>query len=40
MYGLAFIMLAAAKAMQIGVPGAQNLLERTLSLAERRTVCG
>jgi glucose-6-phosphate isomerase len=40
MYGLAFIMLAAAKAMQIGVPGAQNLLESTLSLAERRTVCG
>jgi mannose/cellobiose epimerase-like protein (N-acyl-D-glucosamine 2-epimerase family) len=40
MYGLAFIMLAAAKAMQISVPGAQDLLESTVSLAERRTVCG
>jgi glucose-6-phosphate isomerase len=36
MYGLAFVMLAAAKAVQIGVPGAQGLLERTFELAERR----
>jgi glucose-6-phosphate isomerase len=36
MYGLAFIMLAAAKAVQLGIPGAQGLLERTFALAERR----
>ena len=36
MYGLAFVMLAAAKAVQIGIAGAQGLLERTFDLAERR----
>ena len=36
MYGLAFVMLAAAKAVQIGIAGAQGLLERTFDLAEQR----
>jgi glucose-6-phosphate isomerase len=36
MYGLAFIMLAAARAMQVGVVGAQALLERVFDMAERR----
>ena len=36
MYGLAFVMLAAAKAHQIGIPGARDLLERTFDLAEHR----
>jgi glucose-6-phosphate isomerase len=36
MYGLAFVMLAAAKAAQIGIAGAHGLLERTFDLAERR----
>lgn len=36
MYGLAFVMLAAAKAVQIGIDGAQGLLERTFELAEHR----
>jgi glucose-6-phosphate isomerase len=36
MYGLAFVMLAAAKAVQIGIADAHGLLERTFALAERR----
>ena len=36
MYGLAFVILATSKAVQIGIPGAQGLLERTFELAEHR----
>ena len=36
MYGLAFIMLAAARALQIGVAGAQALLDKAFAMAERR----
>ncbi len=36
MYGLAFVMLAAARAHRIGVPGAMDLLANTFDLAERR----
>jgi glucose-6-phosphate isomerase len=36
MYGLAFVMLAAARASRIGVPGAAALLHDTFDLAERR----
>ena len=36
MYGLAFIMLAAAKALQIGIAGAQALLEKAFAMAESR----
>jgi mannose/cellobiose epimerase-like protein (N-acyl-D-glucosamine 2-epimerase family) len=36
MYGLAFVMLAAARAHRIGVAGAKTLLESTFDLAERR----
>jgi glucose-6-phosphate isomerase len=36
MYGLAFVMLAAARASQVGVAGAQQLLQDTWGLAERR----
>lgn len=36
MYGLAFVMLAAARAHRIGVAGAKELLERTYELAESR----
>jgi glucose-6-phosphate isomerase len=36
MYGLAFVMLAAARAHGIGVDGARELLEQTFDLAERR----
>jgi glucose-6-phosphate isomerase len=35
MYGLAFVMLAAARAHQIGVPGAKAQLGATFALAER-----
>ncbi|CAN5427241.1 AGE family epimerase/isomerase [soil metagenome] len=36
MYGLAFVMLAAAHAHAVGIDGANGLLERTFDLAERR----
>ncbi len=36
MYGLAFVMLAAARAARIGVDGAATLLQQTFELAERR----
>jgi glucose-6-phosphate isomerase len=36
MYGLAFVMLAAARAARIGVAGAAELLAGTFELAERR----
>ena len=36
MYGLAFIMLAAARALQIGIAGAQALLDKAFAMAERR----
>jgi mannose/cellobiose epimerase-like protein (N-acyl-D-glucosamine 2-epimerase family) len=36
MYGLAFVMLAAARAARIGVDGAAALLAQTFDLAERR----
>ena len=36
MYGLAFVMLAAARAHRVGVDGAKDLLERTFTLAEQR----
>jgi glucose-6-phosphate isomerase len=36
MYGLAFVMLAAARAHDIGIAGAHELLEQTFELAENR----
>jgi glucose-6-phosphate isomerase len=36
MYGLAFIMLAASRALQIGIPGAHALLDKVFAMAERR----
>ena len=36
MYGLAFVMLAAARAARIGIEGAQALLQGTFELAEQR----
>ena len=36
MYGLAFVVLAAAKATQLGIAGAPELLARTFDLAEQR----
>jgi glucose-6-phosphate isomerase len=36
MYGLAFIMLAAARALQLGLDGAQALLDKAFAMAERR----
>lgn len=36
MYGLAFVMLAAARAHHIGVAGAKEILERAFAIAERR----
>ena len=36
MYGLAFVMLAAARAARIGVPGAADVLQRAYALAEQR----
>ncbi|MDE2396051.1 MAG: AGE family epimerase/isomerase [Burkholderiales bacterium] len=36
MYGLAFVMLAAARAARIGISGASALLGRTFELAEQR----
>lgn len=36
MYGLAFIMLAAARALPMGIPGAQALLDKAFAMAERR----
>jgi len=36
MYGLAFVMLAAARAHGIGIAGADQLLEQTFDLAETR----
>lgn len=36
MYGLAFVMLAAAHAARIGIDGARAMLEQTFDIAERR----